>query len=322
MSLRKPVTGAEAGLPGEKQILIALQIIASNGGIASTQQVYSGVDFYLGPKATLSKQGKDSLRYFVNHVAVDSGYIHPYDDNEPGWRSTKTGVEFLEQNFDDPKLRILTQASGNFAFAVSDIYHLLDFYDEQTGTGRPDPRFEVLKRTGVILTITAWETFVEDVLTAEFTKQLDQSKAPGDVQSVFNLVAQKWQARIRGDGRDSPKPPTFVQWTGDNWKHLLKENFENDIASLNTPNSQNTRKLFKRYLGFDVTSDWRWPGMSSETACSRLDALIELRGELVHRGSDPLERRARVPRRQLEDAVNLVERLVRSTQVAIDKCRT
>jgi hypothetical protein len=288
--------------------------------MAKVQQIYSGVDFCLGPKLALSPQGKDSLRFFVNHIGVTNGHILPYDEHDPGWRATEDGLEFLRKSRDDFKsLRMLTQATGNFAFAMNDIYSLVDFYDKQTGSGKPAPKYGVFKRTATILTVTAWETFVEDTLTNEFTMLLQNASTPDEVQSPFNLVANKWRAEIRDNSSASPKPPDFKRWTGDHWKELIQENFEADIIRLNTPNSQNVQKLFKRYLAIDVKEGWKWPGMSSEKAASKLDALIRLRGELVHRGNDPLEKKAKVPRKELVRVINLVERLVRRTQIMLEE---
>ena len=320
MGIRTLVTGSEVGLPNEIQIAIALQVIDANSGVASTQQIYSGVDFYLGPRYALSDQGKDSLRFFVNHIGVTNRYILAYDENDPGWRATAKGSEFLRQSRDDLELlRTLTQATGNFAFAMNDIYSMVDFYDEQTGAGKPARRFEVFKRTGIILTVTAWETFVEDTLTNEFRGLLENATGPDDVQSPFNLVANKWRTEIRSSSSTSHKPPDFQRWTGEHWKELIQEHLEADIAGLNTPNSQNVHKLFKRYVGIDIREGWKWPGMSSEKACARLDELIGLRGELVHRGNDPLEKKAKVPRKELVRAINFVERLVRRTQLTLEE---
>src|SRR5258708_7643984 len=44
--------------------------------------------------AHLSTQGKASLRFFVNRVAVEAGYIYPYEKDNPGWRITPEGKEY------------------------------------------------------------------------------------------------------------------------------------------------------------------------------------------------------------------------------------
>lgn len=103
------VTGSEAGLSGDNQIRIALQTIEANGGIAEMSHIYDAVERHLnGPK--LSTQGKASLRKLVNSVAVQAGYLYPHDRNNPGWRITTEGREFLryEENTSEQVLNIDT----------------------------------------------------------------------------------------------------------------------------------------------------------------------------------------------------------------------
>jgi Restriction endonuclease len=90
----KTVTGAEAGLSGDDQIRIALQTIQDRGGVAQMPNIYQAVEKRLnGPK--LSAQGRASLRTFANRVAVQAGYVYPHDRNNPGWRITPEGRDFL-----------------------------------------------------------------------------------------------------------------------------------------------------------------------------------------------------------------------------------
>jgi hypothetical protein len=83
------VTGAEAGLSGDDQIVIALREIEQRGGTATMQQIYNAISKHIGQP--LSEQGRASLRFFVNKVAVERGYVYPYDPEDPGWRITPEG---------------------------------------------------------------------------------------------------------------------------------------------------------------------------------------------------------------------------------------
>jgi hypothetical protein len=204
----------------------------------------------------------------------------------------------------------------NLSMELKDIGYLLELYDDiaRETSGSRDPHREVLKRAGVILAVTAWETLIEDVLTAKFEERLEQAQTPDDVRSTFNLAADRWLP----ESPKRPKPPTLDQWTGTRWKLLVREKFQSDVAGLNTPSSTNIRELFKRYLEVDITASWKWKGVSSHIACQKLDRLIELRGSLAHRGKDHFfENRARVLRRQFVDAVVLVEHLAYCTGEAL-----
>ncbi len=95
MSEAKQATGCEAGLSGDEQIRIALKRIMDLGGEAQMADLYEAVEEHLRPRGfTLSEQGRASLRFFVNKVAVQAGYIYPHDKNHPGWRITPEGREF------------------------------------------------------------------------------------------------------------------------------------------------------------------------------------------------------------------------------------
>jgi Restriction endonuclease len=90
----KAVTGAEAGLSGDDQIRIALQAIRDHGGVAEIKEIYQAVEKHLNG-LRLSAQGQASLRKYVNTVAVQAGYVYPHDRNNPGWRITPEGRDFL-----------------------------------------------------------------------------------------------------------------------------------------------------------------------------------------------------------------------------------
>lgn len=96
MTALQPIKGTDVGLTGADQVHIALSAIAERGGVAQTRDIYTAMEAVLNPKGyTLCKQGKDSLRFFVNTVAVKKNYLYPSDKTSPGWRLTPHGREFL-----------------------------------------------------------------------------------------------------------------------------------------------------------------------------------------------------------------------------------
>lgn len=202
-----------------------------------------------------------------------------------------------------------TQARFNFDYAIGDVTLLLRHHDEATGKkrGRPSRELEVLKRSAVILAITAWESYVEDTLREEFQKRLQAAVSPRGVESAFNRAADEWL-------RSTPtKPAEVMSWSGDGWKAIIKERFEQDVASLNTPGSRQVRKLSKRYLAKDITAAWTWRRTSAERAAERLDKLIQLRGSLTHRGRELFETQQAVRKKDALEGRRLVSRLVECT---------
>lgn len=203
----------------------------------------------------------------------------------------------------------------NCGFDLRGVSTLLDLYDDMTRevSGTRDPNLEVLKRAGIILTVTAWETLIENVLTSKFEERLAHAQTPDDIRGAFNFVAQAWLDSTK------PRPPALAEWAGTGWKALVLDRFRRDISELNTPSSMNIRRLFKRYLDMDITSNWKWRRVSPSRACQKLDQLIELRGDLVHRGKEYLfENKAKALRRQLVEAIDLVKRLANCTANALE----
>lgn len=88
-------TGAEVGLTGSDQIRVALDTMVANDGVAQMGQIHEAVQAVMSPHI-LSKQGKSSLRFFVNTVAVDAGFVAPHDKAKPGWHITAEGREYLK----------------------------------------------------------------------------------------------------------------------------------------------------------------------------------------------------------------------------------
>lgn len=90
------LTTAEVGLTQDEVIRIVLLAIIAKNGVATIQDIYEAVNVSLAERnAKLSDQGKHSLRRLVNTTAVNAGYIHPHDPENPGWRITQEGREFL-----------------------------------------------------------------------------------------------------------------------------------------------------------------------------------------------------------------------------------
>jgi hypothetical protein len=87
------LTGNDAGLTRDEQIRIVLREMIRRGGEAKISELYMAVDAVLRPRGmTLSHmQGKATLRNYVNKVAVQAGYICPYDTAAPRWRITPAG---------------------------------------------------------------------------------------------------------------------------------------------------------------------------------------------------------------------------------------
>jgi hypothetical protein len=212
-----------------------------------------------------------------------------------------------------------TRARVDFEVARDDAINLLKIHDQATGgkSGRPKPELETLKRSALILAVTAWESFVEDTVTEQLDKLLKSTADPAVISAIFNGIADEWLDPARSGRR---KPPELILWTGDKWKDLIRQSLRRSLDSFHTPNSEHTAKLFKRYLGVNIVTKWAWQAVSPEKAQKQLDALIKPRGGVVHTGRTfhPLSKQSKDVRKgDVVKALNLVYCLVEATEAAL-----
>jgi hypothetical protein len=178
----------------------------------------------------------------------------------------------------------MSRAFQSFEYSIKDAEELLAHFDA-INTKPPPPNAEVLKRAGLVMALTAWETYVEDRLTEEMSRKL---------------------AVIAG---------SFV---GD----FVVKRLQQDLKQFHNPASDKTKRIFQEYLGFDVTEGWTWANHDPEKARKGLDTWIKKRGDAVHRSKplnngDPLAHLIR--RDELEKVIRFVKDLVKATDVFIDK---
>lgn len=171
-------------------------------------------------------------------------------------------------------------AGATFGESIKDSEDLLAHH---AAAGHPPPaNAEVLKRAGLVMALTPWETYVED--------------------RVVEAVTLRY-------GSDTSQPARFMT-------AKLKE----ELKRFHNPTSDKTRNLFKDFLGIDdVTLEWKWQHMEPAKACERVDSLLKKRGDAVHRsraaqvGPSPPHL---VTKDELEKAIRFIKELVNATERA------
>lgn len=211
-------------------------------------------------------------------------------------------------------IAIKTIDRGAFERSIGDVREILREYDQRPKRSDSWRHVdgEAFLRAAVILTVTAWETFIEDTLESQFSIRLSKATAPSDVQAAFNYCADKWLGT-----KERPKPPSLANWTGEGWKSQLRSVCIIDVNGISNPNAKVTGDLFRQYLGIDVTREWRWRGVGPRQASNMLDALLKHRGQLVHRGRELFKKAAVVTRNDAGGYVDLVMRLMDRTEIAL-----
>ncbi len=172
----------------------------------------------------------------------------------------------------------MSAASETFARSIQDAENLLKHFNK-LNTKPPPPEIEVLKRAGLIMAMTAWETYVEDRLVEAAEERLHSLEN----DAVASFVMSKLTEEIR---------------------------------RLNNPNSYRTIQLFRDYAGVDLSSTWFWNGVEYKTVKSRLNNYLKLRGDIVHRSKPDTATSHPVKKVDLEKAISFLKQLVDATEHA------
>ena len=175
----------------------------------------------------------------------------------------------------------MSQAKLTFVAAIQDAEELLGHFN-RINSHPPPPNAEVLKRAGLIMAFTAWETYVED------------------------RVREALAARIASES-EGPSV-RFVQ-----------RKLEEELRKFNNPNSEKTKKLFQDFLEIDITASWKWNHYTTAKIKTTLDSLLAKRGEAVHRsspkcGGPPTPHL--ITKEALTKAINFLKALVEATEKA------
>lgn len=174
----------------------------------------------------------------------------------------------------------MSQANEVFQTAIKDAENLLQHFNS-LNSQPPPPETEVLKRAGLIMAMTAWETYVEDRVLEHAKTRLDKLND----RAIASLVESR----------------------------LTEE-----IKRLHNPTSEKTIQLFLDYAGVDLNDHWKWNHFDVKTIKDSLNRYIKLRGEVVHRSAPrkPGQPQA-VTKEELEKVIRFLKNLVTATENAL-----
>ena len=175
-----------------------------------------------------------------------------------------------------------SKASLTFSESIKDAENLLSHFIT-LNPDKPPPETEVLKRAGLVMAMTAWETYVEDRL---IETALGKLKGVGD-------------PHIAG---------------------YVKARLIDEINRLHNPTSAKVIQLFRDFCGVDLTDAWMWNQMDAPSARKRLDDYIKLRGDVVHRSRKSLPGPTPphpVNKDDLLKAIRFLKELVHATDKAL-----
>jgi hypothetical protein len=130
-----------------------------------------------------------------------------------------------------------------------------------------------LTRSSIVMLCAAWERYCENILIECIDKILETNIEAQNLQkNIKEYISQKV--------RNHKNIIYPIELADNGWKNLWKGYAINETTALNTPNSENLIKLFKRFLGIeDFTLMWH------KNSISEINELIKTRGEIAHSGS-------------------------------------
>lgn len=176
----------------------------------------------------------------------------------------------------------MSTAAETFSQSILDAENLLQHFNA-LNSHPPPPETEVLKRAGLIMAMTAWETYVED--------RLEEAAA-----SRFQAVSE----------------PSVVAY--------MQARLREEINKLHNPTSHKTLRLFSDFAGVDLAPSWSWNNCDHKAVKSKLDGYMKLRGDVVHRSrsvtAGPPTAHP-VKKEDLEKAISFLKHLVAATENAL-----
>lgn len=177
-----------------------------------------------------------------------------------------------------------SKARKSFDESARDIEHLLEAW-KAAGSKTSEVNSsttDVLLRSAVVLLVSYWEAYVEDICSEALEHIVlhskDASKIPTEAKKIVAAELKKAQHELEvwkiADG---------------GWRDYLKERLprlkSDRDRSWNSPKADATSKFIKDVLGLeDVHKAWNVQNLESKVASERLDGLIKIRGQIAHRG--------------------------------------
>ncbi|BDY05265.1 HEPN domain-containing protein [Ferrimonas sp. YFM] len=171
----------------------------------------------------------------------------------------------------------MTQAKKEFELALSDSEELITCYDSMNHHNSCTRPPEVLKRATLIMTLTAWETYIEDV-AAEL------------INAKYGMVM------------------------GSQVGSIITGRLNDHLKTFNNPDSKKTKDLFQEFFGIDITESWVWGNYhTSKDARTALNSWLRKRGEAVHRAQIDKQSSHIVKRDELDKCIRFFRELVNVT---------
>lgn len=166
-----------------------------------------------------------------------------------------------------------SQSYFDFLELLEDVDQLRITHLEYSKGLRGRKKLGYLTRSSIVMLCAAWERYNENILLECIDKILETNI---EATSLSKHIKEYLSIKVK-ENKNNIYP---IELADNGWKNLWKGYAINDTNSLNTPNSENLNKLFKRFIGIeDFTKMWH------EKSITKINDFIKVRGEIAHNGS-------------------------------------
>jgi hypothetical protein len=180
-----------------------------------------------------------------------------------------------------------SNAYKRFNENAGDFDTLVDLYNGMVtlfeSENDPVPQgMDVLFRAAVVLMVSQWEAYVEDICSEGLHHLVQHVRDP-------TSLPKEIRKQVAVELRTSKDETEMWKLADDGWRTYLQGRLtamkEARDRSFNTPKSHNTADFFRRTLGIeDICKSWTFDKLAPSEVCKKLDALIGVRGQIAHRG--------------------------------------
>lgn len=161
----------------------------------------------------------------------------------------------------------------DFLELLEDVNQLRTTHFEYSKGLRGRKKLGFLTRSSIVMLCAAWERYNENVLLECIDKILETNI---EATSLSKYVKEYLSSKVK-ENKSNIYP---IELADNGWKNLWKGYAVNETNALNTPNSENLNKLFRRFIGIeDYTLMWH------RKSISKTNDFIKVRGEIAHNGS-------------------------------------
>lgn len=168
---------------------------------------------------------------------------------------------------------------------LSDADRLIEIHEECTGNaaGRRHG-YDVLNRSVIVLSVAAWEGFVEDLLeNAAGRIALRLRSSSGLPENVRDSMLAQMHEQNSWSKLDRTTKETIWSLTGRGWRRKYTSYTRGRIERLNTPNYENVQKLYSSVIGMtDFGVEWGARRWTQQDYIDRLNKLLTLRHRIAH----------------------------------------